>query len=191
MSARRQIRLAGAFAVMVALLGQVAPSPAHAQERHLFGARDFEMDWQLEPGGRILRLRFLAAQRRLRIEMLDGSDQVMLRDLAKGDVVVLVAGGAKGAYGTKVAPMAAFRPEAIGETREIAGETCRDFTIQGQVLCVSDDGIPLAVEFGAGRLMARKLLRQGQHPALFELPKGTALKPMPGESADKVPKLPF
>jgi hypothetical protein len=168
-------------------------SQLHAQNsaKILFGNKDFEMDWHLEPAGKLLRVRFLAATKRLRIEAMDGSEQVMLRDLMRGDVVILIAQGQKGAFTQKSAPMAPFAPQEMGETREIAGQTCRDFGVQGQKFCVTDDGIPVEVDFGNGKLTARSLVRQAQHPALFQVPKGLVLKPLPGAGKETMPALPF
>ena len=168
-------------------------SPSHAQNgaRMLFGTKDFEMDWFLEPAGKLLRVRFMAATKRLRIEAMDGSEQVMLRDLVRGNVVILIAQGTKGAFTQKAPPMTPFTPEDIGEIREIAGNPCRDFGVQNQKFCVTDDGIPVEVDFGNGKLTARSLLRQGQFPALFEVPKGLVLQPMPGAGKDTMPGLPF
>jgi hypothetical protein len=174
-----------------ALLGGGAVAFAQAPARTLFGHADFEMDWQLEPQNKTLRVRYSAAVRRLRIEVLDGSEQVMLRDLARGDVVILIAQGQKGAFAQKAPPLGPFQPQEVGETRQIAGQTCRDFVMQGQKLCVSDDGIPLAIEFGTTRILARNLIRQTQHPALFLVPKELKLQPLPGAAANTVPKLPF
>lgn len=167
--------------------GALAQTPA----RTLFGHADFEMDWRLEPQSKTLRVRYSAAVRRLRIEALDGSQQVMLRDLVKGDVVILIAQGQKGAFAQKTPPLGPFQPQEVGGTRQIAGQSCRDFMVQGQKLCVTDDGIPVAVEFGDIRITATSLMRQAQHPALFQVPKELKLQPLPGAAANTVPKLPF
>lgn len=167
------------------------PVSASAQNLMLFGKADFEMDWMLEPAGKLIRVRFSAATRRLRLEMQDGSDQVMLRDLAKGDVIVLIAQGTKGAYAQKGKPMGPFVPQEFGEVREIIGQKCRDIVSEGQKFCLTDDGIPLSVDLGSVRLVARALLKQAQPAPLFLVPKDIALKPMPGAGSDTVPKLPF
>ena len=169
----------------------VSAVSAQTPTRNLFGNADFEMDWQLEPQNKTLRVRFSAATRRLRLEALDGSQQVMLRDLVKGDVVILIAQGQKGAFAQKTPPLGPFQPQGVGEARQIAGQTCRDFMVQGQKLCVTDDGIPVAVEFGETRITAKSLMRQAQHPALFQVPKELKLQPLPGAAANTVPKLPF
>ncbi|KAF0231041.1 MAG: hypothetical protein FD175_910 [Beijerinckiaceae bacterium] len=189
MSYRRQV--SGFFLVAALLTGVVGPLMAQTPQKTLFGTRDFEMDWQLAPAGKVLRVRFSAATKRLRIEALDGSEQVMLRDLVKGDIVILIAQGQKGAYAQTSPPLAPFAPQEVGGTREIAGNPCREFSVQGQKLCVTDDGIPVGVDFGTGSLTAQSLVRQAQHPALFLVPKDLVLKPVPGSGANTLPKLPF
>lgn len=167
--------------------GPGTQAPAADARQLLFGARDFEMDWRAEPTGRRMRLRFHGESRRLRIEALDGSEEVLIKDFAKGDVFVMIAEGKKGIYGTKGAPAAPFRPESAGELQQIAGETCRDLGREGRVFCLTDDGIPVEIRVGAERIVAERLLRQAQNAALFELPKGVPVKAMPPNAA----KLPF
>jgi hypothetical protein len=181
------------FPVMPVFLSVFLSSGACAQgaQPTLFGKADFEMEWQLQPQAKLLRVQFLAEKRRLRIEMLDGSDQAMIRDLASGKVAVLVANGTKGAYGSMARPMGAFRPEAVGEVREIIDNKCRDFRFQSRLLCITDDGIPLEVDLGGARLTATRLLRKSQLPALFEVPKELVLKPVPGSTAGPLPSIPF
>lgn len=166
------------------------PEAALAQGNNpvLFGNRDFEMDWTLQPGAKMLRFRYHGATQRLRIDMLDGSDQTMHRDLAKGHVVVLIANGTKGAFAGMTRPIGAFQPEQIGEIRTIAGEPCREFSAGGQTLCVTADGIPVMVDFGNGQGVAQRLLREVQPAALFELPKGLKPKPLPGGAENSIPK---
>ncbi|MCZ8183206.1 MAG: hypothetical protein O9322_09575 [Beijerinckiaceae bacterium] len=154
----------------------------------LFGNRDFEMDWSLQPGSKMLRFRYHGATQRLRIDMLDGSEQTMHRDLAKGHVVVLVANGTKGAFAGTTRPIGAFQPEQIGGIRTIVGESCREFSAGGQTLCVTADGIPVMVDFGNGQGVAQRLLRETQPVALFELPKGLKPKPLPGGAENSIPK---
>jgi YD repeat-containing protein len=179
-----------ALACLGLLLFAVAPVPAFAQGSHptLFGQRDFEMDWKLEPGGKMLRFRYHGASRRLRIDALDGSEQTMHRDLGKGHIVVLIANGTKGAYAGSTKPIGPFLPEQIGEIRTIAGETCREFVAEGQKLCVTAEGIPIMVDYGSGRGIAQRLLREEQPAALFDLPKGLTAKPLPGSADNTVPK---
>lgn len=157
----------------------------------LFGKADFEMEWRLFPQNNTLRVHYDAARQRLRIEALDGSDQVMIRDLVTGKVAVLVAGGKRGAYGTTAKPLGAFRPEAIGEIRSVAGQECRDFAFEGRRMCVTDDGIPVEVDLGEGKLVATRLMRRAQHPALFDVPKDITLKPIPGANPGVLPGVPF
>lgn len=175
----------------LALLASALPLIAQDGAPKLFGKADFEMEWRLFPQNNTLRVLYEAARQRLRIEALDGSDQVMIRDLATGKVVVLIAGGKRGAYGTTAKPLAAFRPEAIGETRSIAGQECREFGFEGRKMCVTDDGIPVEVDFGGGKLVATRLMRKAQHPALFEVPKDVTLKPIPGANPGALPGVPF
>jgi hypothetical protein len=167
-------------------------SPVFAQTRgpQLFGFRDFEMDWVQGEGSSVYRLRYLAARHMLRIEALDGSAQVMLRDLVKGDILVLLSEGQRGIYGSRGRPVLGAPIEPGDVTRQIAGETCRVARVSGSVLCLADDGIPLAVEDGAAPVRATRLLRQAQNPALFTVPKDAKILPLPGGSRN-VPGAPF
>jgi hypothetical protein len=155
---------------------------AGAQEpgRFLFGTRDFEMDWRAEAGGRPMRLRFLGARRLLRMEPLDGSDQVMLRDLATGTVHVLIGEGRGGVHAGRAPPLGPFRPDGIGEIRTIAGEACREMRAGPERFCLTDDGIPLEMANAREHYVAERLLRRAQAPALFEVPKEPKPKPIPG-----------
>ncbi|MCZ8374587.1 MAG: hypothetical protein O9342_04350 [Beijerinckiaceae bacterium] len=183
---QRGASLAGLALVACAFL----PEAALGQTSNpvLFGNRDFEMDWALQPGAKMLRFRYHGATQRLRIDMLDGSEQTMHRDLAKGHIVVLVANGTKGAFAGKTAPIGAFQPEQIGGIRTIVGESCREFSAGGQTLCVTADGIPVMVDFGNGQGVAQRLLRETQPAALFDLPKGLKPKPLPGGAENSIPK---
>lgn len=165
---------------------------ASAQQRgpQLFGHRDFEMDWVQGDGGKMMRVRYLAERHILRIEALDGSSQVMLRDLAKGDVLILVAEGQRGVYGSRGRPVIGMNVELSDATREVAGESCREARINGATICLSDDGIPLVMEEGGAPIRAIRLLRQAQNPALFTVPKDAKIQPMPGSSMP-VPGVPF
>lgn len=170
------------FGLSLPAFAQAPPQPV------LFGQRDFEMEWQMEPGNKLLRFRFHASTRRLRIDALDGSGQTMLRDLAKGTVVVLVANGAKGTYAGSVKPMGPFQPQQVGELQMIAGEPCRDFVLDGQTLCLTADGIPVMLDFGSGKATAQRLIRETQPVAFFDLPPGLTPKPLPGNGPGSIPK---
>lgn len=182
----RRLCLAG-----LALLVPTMPLLAQDGAPRLFGKADFEMEWRLFPQNNTLRVLYEAARQRLRIEALDGTDQVMIRDLVTGKVAVLVAGGKRGAYGTMAKPLAAFRPETIGEIRSVAGQECREFGFEGRKMCVTNDGIPVEVDLGEGKLVATRLMRKAQHPALFDVPKEVTLKPVPGANSGVLPGVPF
>lgn len=158
--------------------------PALGQDRGfvLFGHRDFEMDAVQGDGGKMVRLRYLAEKRMLRIEALDGSDQVMLRDLAQGDVLILVAEGQRGVYGTRARPILGSNVVPGEATREVAGETCRDARVNGATICLANDGIPLVMEEGNAPVRAIRLLRQTQNPALFAPPRDAKILPLPGST---------
>ena len=164
---------------------------AQTAGRQLFGARDFEMEWRVEPQGKQMRVRFLATARRVRVEALDGSGEAMVKDLARGDVIVLVDEGRKGVYTARAAPMGAFSGAPSENMREIAGEKCRDFVMDGGTYCLSQDGIPLVVQQSGQTMTAQRVLRQAQNPALFAPPRDAKPKPMPGRDASSMPKLPF
>ncbi len=186
----RKARPLRILAVLLALLAGLAPALAQQRGLTLFGNRDFEMDWVQGEGGKMIRVRYLAERRMLRIEALDGSGQVMLRDLAKGDVLILVAEGQRGIYGSRGRPVLGMTIEAGDALREVAGETCREARVNGAVLCLSDDGIPLIMEEGGVPVRAIRILRQTQNPALFTVPRDAKILPMPG-SGMPVPGVPF
>lgn len=175
--------------LFAALLG-LSAAAAQTRAPQLFGHRDFEMDWMQGEAGKMMRVRYLAERRILRIEALDGSGQVMLRDLAKGDVLILVAEGQRGVYGSRGRPVIGMNVEPGEATREAAGETCREARINGATICLSDDGIPLIMEEGGAPIRAIRILRQPQNAALFTVPKDAKIQPMPGSSAP-VPGVPF
>ncbi|MCA3632176.1 MAG: hypothetical protein INF16_05230 [Methylobacterium sp.] len=178
------------LAVLLALLSGMLPAFAQGSGFTLFGNRDFEMDGVQGDGGKMMRMRYLAERRILRIEALDGSGQVMLRDLVNGDVLILVQEGRQGIYGSRGRPiigMAVLPGEAV---REVAGETCREARVNGATICLSEDGIPLVMEEGGAPFRAIRLLRQAQNPALFTVPKDAKIQPMPG-SKSPVPDVPF
>ena len=189
------------FSILVSVLALAATmlvsGPLRAQQNGpaLFGSRDFEMDWLQAGSGRALRLRFFAARRILRIEALDGSGQVVLRDLEKGDVLVLVGEGQRGVYGQRGAPLRGLQIIPGDGRRTIAGEECREASAGSVAFCLTDDMIPLAMTEGGQEMMAQRLLRQPQNPALFTVPKETKILPMPGNSgagyAGSLPGVPF
>lgn len=170
------------------MLQGIVPVVAQGTAPSLFGQRDFEMDWLMEPGSKLLRFRFHAGTKRLRIDALDGSEQTMHRDLGKGFVLVLVANGKRGAFAGTVPPLGAFQPQAVGEVQTVAGEACREFTLDRQQICVTADGIPVALVFDGGKATALRVLREVQPPALFEWPKGLSPKPLPGGGPGSLPK---
>ncbi|MCA3606014.1 MAG: hypothetical protein IOC55_09345 [Methylobacterium sp.] len=176
--------------VLLALLSGMLPAFAQGGGFALFGNRDFEMDGVQGDGGKMMRMRYLAERRILRIEALDGSGQVMLRDLAKGDVLILVQEGRQGIYGSRGRPIIGMAIVPGEATREVAGETCREARVNGATICLSDDGIPLVMEEGGTPIRAIRLLRQAQNPALFSVPKDAKIQPMPGSNAP-VPGAPF
>lgn len=178
------------LAMASAITALLVPLEASAQGRQLFGARDFEMDWSTS-GGKTLRVRYLAAAKRVRLEALDGSGEAMVKDLARGDVFVLVAEGQRGVYAAKAEPMRGLNGNLTERVREIAGEKCRDMAGGSVTLCLSDDGIPLVVEENGQILSATRIVRQAQSPALFQPPKDAKMQPMPGRGANSLPKLPF
>lgn len=167
------------------------PTPLAAQNAGpaLFGRQDFEMDWVDRQSGKTVRLRFLAERRILRIEALDGSQQAMLHDLQRGAVYVLVAEGQRGVYGREGTPLGNLAVVLGDQTRQIAGETCRDASVGGAQLCLSDDGVPLLVLQGEQQWQAERVLRQPQNPLLFALPKDAKIQPFPG--GGRAPGLPF
>jgi hypothetical protein len=153
---------------------------AQQAPRFLFGQRDFEMDWRDSTSGKHVRLRFLGSQRKLRIEPLDGSNQVMIRDLGSGEVFVLIEEGRQGVHGGKREPLGPFVPDGAGGLREIAGETCRELQAGRERYCLTDEGIPLELVSEREHFVAERLVRQAQPEALFNIPKDKAAKPIPG-----------
>lgn len=173
----------GLFGLLPAsLTAQIAAPP-------LFGRQDFEMDWVDRQSGKAIRLRFWAERRILRIEAQDGSQQAMLHDLQRGLVFVLVAEGQRGVYGREGTPLGNL-PIILGDqNRQIAQEMCRDASVGGAQLCLSDDGLPLLVLQGEQQWQAERVLRQPQNPALFSVPKDAKIQPFPG--GGRAPGLPF
>jgi hypothetical protein len=165
--------------------------PAQAQQGApvLFGRADFEMEWKVEPLKLVLSARYLAARRIMRLEILDGTSRVILRDLGTGEAQLLIAQGQKGAYSFKAAPMGRFTPGPPTGSQTIGNEECREFSSGPASLCLTDDGIPLKMTFPEGSLTASRLLRQPQLPAMFELPAGVQAKPLP--AGVQPPPLPF
>jgi hypothetical protein len=107
--------------VLLALLSGMLPAFAQGSGFTLFGNRDFEMDGVQGDGGKMMRMRYLAERRILRIEALDGSGQVMLRDLAKGDVLILVQEGRQCIYGSRGRPIIGMNIVPGEAVREVAG----------------------------------------------------------------------
>ena len=167
------------FAAVAIAHAQGTP-PAQPRAGQIFGTRDFEMDWRVQPGDRAIRVRFQGETKRLRIEALDGSAQTMLKDLQKGEVLILVDEGKKGVFVTAGQPLPRSFGQATGRLRSVAGEQCQDFEQGGAVLCLSQDGIPLAVDSGEQKISAERIVRQTQNPALFVPPKDAKPKPIPG-----------
>lgn len=155
----------------------------------LFGRQDFEMEWKVEPLGLVLSARYLAARGLMRLEVLNGNSQAVVRNIFSGEALYIIGQGTGGAYAYKAPPLGRFQPGPPGEIQQVGPEQCRDFDAGGVTLCITDDGIPLKMTFPEGALTASRLLRQPQHPALFELPKGIEAKPLP--SGIKPPPLPF
>lgn len=173
-------------AVLAAVPGVLAQSTGMP----LFGQRDFEMDGIQQQDGKAMRLRYLAARRILRMEMLDGSGQAMLINFAQGDMLLLLAEGQRGVFGRRDA--AIIRQQVIPSegTREIAGEPCREASINGSPACIANDGVPLMMAGPQGEFVAQRVLRQPQSPALFTVAKETKIQPFPGYSGP-LPAAPF
>lgn len=176
------------FAVLLAG-GLGAPALAQQDGPRIFGRADFEMEWKVEPVGIVLSARYLAAKGLMRLEILDGQSRAVVRNLFTGDALYIVGQGQGGVYSYKAPALGLFQPDAPGETQQVGPEQCRTFDAGGVTLCLTDDGIPLKMTFPEGVLTASRLLRQPQHPALFELPKGVEAKPLP--SGMQPPPLPF
>jgi hypothetical protein len=181
-SALRQALIAPMLGLILLSSAANAQAPVQPRGPQMFGARDFEMDWRMEPGNRAIRLRYQAELRRLRIEALDGSAQTMLKDLEKGDVLILVDEGRRGVFAAQGQPAPRSFGAPSGRIRTIAGEQCQDFEMSGAVLCLSNDGIPLGVTQGEQQINAERLVRQTQNPALFAPPKDAKPKPIPGRN---------
>jgi len=179
-------------AAIVAFLGALASAaPAQAQQEapRLFGRADFELEWKVEPVGIVLSARYLAARGLMRLEVLDGQSRAVVRNLFTGDALYVIGHGQGGVYSYKAPAIGLFQPESPGEMSQVGPEQCRNFDAGGVSLCITDDGIPLKMTFPEGTLTASRLLRQPQHPAMFELPKGVEAKPLP--PSIQPPQLPF
>lgn len=176
----------------MALLIAAVASGASAQSGgfQLFGHRDFEMDGIQQQDGKAMRLRYLAARRILRMEMLDGSGQAMLINFAQGDVLLLVAEGQRGVLGRRDGAIVSQRVVPADGIREIAGEKCREASVNGTPACIADDGVPLMLSGPQGEFVAQRVLRQPQSPGLFTVAKDTKIQPFPGYNGP-VPAAPF
>lgn len=173
----------------LALILAAAPVLAQQPGPRLFGFRDFEMEWKVEPLGVVLSARYLAARSQMRLEVLDGQSRAVVRNMASGEALYVLRQGQGGAYSFKAPPMGRFEPGEAGVVETIGGEQCRTFTSGPVSMCVSDDGIPLKLSYPQGTLTASRLIRQPQHPALFELPPGVKAQPLP--ASIPAPQMPF
>lgn len=185
--------LASLFALSAFLVGLVANTPnslAQSGGFQLFGQRDFEMDGIQQHDGKGMRLRYLAARRILRMEMLDGSGQAMLINFAQGDMLLLIADGQRGVFGRRDAAISSQRVIPADATRDIAGEKCREASINGSPACIADDGVPLMLAGPQGEFVAQRVLRQSQNPALFTFAKEIKIQPFPGYNGP-LPAAPF
>lgn len=172
------------------LFAAALPAPGQSNGFQLFGRADFEMDAVQVADGRPLRLRYLAARRILRIEALDGSGEAMLIHITQGDIFVVVGGGQGGVFARRDRAIASWPVEAEDATRNIAGEICREARMDGGPACIADDGVPLMLGGPSGEVIAQRVLRQPQSPALFTLPKETKIQPFPGYRGP-LPAVPF
>lgn len=177
-----------AFGLLAALLAGVAMAQSGGFQ--LFGHRDFELDGIQQQDGKPMRLRYLAARRILRMEMLDGSGQAMLINFAQGDVLLVVAEGQRGVFGRRDSAIASQRVIPADGIREIAGEKCREASINGTPACIADDGVPLVMSGPQGEFVAQRVLRQPQSVALFTVSKETKIQPFPGYNGP-LPTAPF
>ncbi len=171
--------VAGALFISLAASAFAQQTEALSSGPVLFGRKDFEVEWKVEPYKLVLSARYFAERRLMRFEIPDGSGRAVVRNLASGDALYIVGQGQGGAYRYQLVPLGRFQPGAPGGTRQIGSEQCRDFDAGGVLLCLTDDGIPLRIALAQGTLTASRLLRQPQHPALFDLPKGQEAKPLP------------
>lgn len=177
-------------ALCSALLALAPGVVAQSGGMPLFGQRDFEMDGIQQQDGKAMRLRYLAARRILRMEMLDGSGQSMLINFAQGDLLLLIADGQRGVFGRRDSAILNQRVIPSDGTRSIAGEPCREARINGSPACIADDGVPLMLSGPQGEFVAQRVLRQPQNPALFTIAKETKIQPFPGYNGP-LPAAPF
>jgi hypothetical protein len=178
-------------AALLAGLGAHMPTSfAQSSGFQLFGHRDFEIDGVQQHDGKGMRLRYLAARRILRMEMLDGSGQALLINFAQGDMLLMIADGQRGVFGRRDAGIISQRIVPADATRGIAGEQCREASINGSAACLADDGVPLMMAGPQGEFVAQRVLRQPQNPALFTFAKEIKIQPFPGYSGP-LPTAPF
>ncbi|MBN8534750.1 MAG: hypothetical protein J0L51_11755 [Rhizobiales bacterium] len=177
-------------ALLFGLFSNAPTSLAQPAGFQLFGHRDFEMDGIQQQDGKAMRLRYLAARRILRMEMLDGSGQALLINFAQGDMLLLIADGQRGVFGRRDAAISSQRVVPADATRDIAGEKCREASINGSPACIADDGVPLMLAGPQGEFVAQRVLRQPQSPALFTFAKEIKVQPLPGYNGP-LPAAPF
>jgi hypothetical protein len=181
------------FTFAAFLLGLVAHIPmtfAQTGGPQLFGSRDFEIDGIQQNDGKAMRLRYLAARRILRMEMLDGSGQALLINFAQGDMLLLIGDGQRGVFGRRDAAIMSQRIIPADSTRDIAGEKCREASINGSPACLANDGVPLMLAGPAGEFVAQRVLRQPQNTALFTVAREAKIQPFPGYNGP-LPAAPF
>jgi hypothetical protein len=167
-----------AIGLLVALMS--AAAFAQTGGFQLFGQRDFELDGIQQQDLKPMRLRYLAARRILRLEMLDGTGQALLINFPQGDILMVPADLRRGVFGRKDGAIASQRVVPADGVRDMAGEKCREASINGAPACIADDGVPLMMAGPQGEFVAQRVVRQPQNPALFTVPKETKIQPFPG-----------
>ncbi|MGL5446883.1 MAG: hypothetical protein ACRDBL_06200 [Rhabdaerophilum sp.] len=186
----RQSGLFHLLALALGLIAGVVTTFAQTSGFQLFGRADFEIDAIQPNDGKSIRMRYLAARQILRLETLDGSAQAMLINFPQGDMLLMVAEGRRGVFGRRDAAISSQRVLPSDATRMIAGESCREATINGSPACIANDGVPLKFRGPNGDVLAQRVVRQPQNAALFTVPKETKIQPFPGYSGP-VPAAPF
>lgn len=185
MGGRRSVR--GAAAALVLLSG----AGAAAQEALPWAQADYEAEWRIASLGHVVTVRYSAQAKKLRFELNDPKGTVVVKDLAGGGVLVSEGDGKAGVKAGRGQPLGLPAQNPTGARRQIAGESCAVHGIGPAELCLSADGVLLAVSAGEERIEALRVIRKPQDPALFAPPEGAPVTPLPGGAEGGTPLLPF
>ena len=158
---------------------------------------DFSGTWVVQDrGGNQFRadMQYSAEEKAMRMSMSAGGQQMdMIRDMDTGEVVMWSAQmpGMGMRMETPTGQDVDARP--TGDMREVNGETCEVWEVEGGTACIGEDNIPLTTEAVSATAELQDLQRTPQDAALFEPPADLNIMDMPGaaQGGMQMPDLPF